>query len=387
MPTKILVVDDEPKLEAVIRQVFRREVRRNELHFSFSLNGRDALAKLQSDQEIDLLLTDLNMSPMDGLTLLAELKKSKDSLNPVLTNVVVSAYGDMENIRKAMNAGAFDFVMKPINLNDLKATVSKAISHIKQTQKILDEKNAAQEALRRANEELEKRVKERTAELEAYGHTVAHDLKNPLASILCLAQVIIADLSELEARELMQYVELIEQEGKKAVSIIDDLLLLSAVRQGEIRVNQLNMLEIMTQVKRRLSLMMEEYQAELVMPKHWPQVYGYAPWVEQVWLNYLSNGLKYGGRPPKVEVGATELDGAVRFWVRDNGAGIPLEAQAFLFTEFTRLAETKVEGTGLGLSIVKRIVEKLGGEVGVESKIGQGSEFYFTLPTVKTYQF
>ena len=386
MPTKILVVDDEPKLEAVIRQLFRREVRRNELHFSFSQNGRDALATLQLDQEIDLLLTDLNMSPMDGLTLLAELKKLKETLNPVLTNVVVSAYNDMENIRKAMNAGAFDFVMKPINLDDLKVTVNKAISHIRQTKKTLEEKNAAQEALRRVNDELEKRVKERTAELEAFGHTVAHDLKNPLASILCLAQVIVADLMELKAREVLQYVELIEQEGKKAVSIIDDLLLLSAVRQGEMRLNQLDMLQIMTQVKGRLRLMMEEYQAELVTPERWPQAYGYAPWVEQVWLNYLSNGLKYGGRPPKLEVGATKIDGAVRFWVRDNGAGIPIDAQAFLFTEFTRLAETKVEGTGLGLSIVKRIVKKLGGEVGVESKIGQGSEFYFTLPTVKTYQ-
>lgn len=380
MPTKILVVDDEPKLEALIRQLFRREVRRKELLFSFSQNGRDALAKLQVDREIDLVLTDLNMSPMDGLTLLAELKKLKGFLNPVLTNVVVSAYGDMENIRKAMNAGAFDFVMKPLNLDDFKITVKKTIEHIQQLKKTLEEKNAAQEALRRANEELEKRVKERTAELEAYGHTVAHDLKNPLATILCLCQIIAADFTELKAEETLQYVQFMEQEGKKAVTIIDDLLLLSAVRKGEIRVNQIDMLQIMTQVKGRLALMIEEYQAELITPESWPQAYGYAPWVEQVWLNYLSNALKYGGRPPKLEVGATKIEGAVRFWVRDNGAGIPLEAQAALFTEFTRLTETKVEGTGLGLSIVKRIVEKLDGQVGAQSQVGQGSEFYFTLP-------
>jgi signal transduction histidine kinase len=380
MPTKILVVDDEPKLEALIRQLFRREVRRKELFFSFSQNGRDALAKLEVDREIDLVLTDLNMSPMDGLTLLAELKKLKGFLNPVLTNVVVSAYGDMENIRKAMNAGAFDFVMKPLNLDDFKITVKKTIEHIQQLKKTLEERNAAREALRRANEELEKRVKERTAELEAYGHTVAHDLKNPLATILCLCQVIVAHLSDLKAEETLQYVQFMEQEGKKAVTIIDDLLLLSAVRKGEIRVNQIDMLQIMTQVKGRLALMIEEYQAELITPESWPQAYGYAPWVEQVWLNYLSNALKYGGRPPKVEVGATKIEGAVRFWVRDNGVGIPLEAQAALFTEFTRLAKTKVEGTGLGLSIVKRIVEKLDGQVGAQSKVGQGSEFYFTLP-------
>jgi len=95
---------------------------------------------------------------------------------------------------------------------------------------------------------------------------------------------------------------------------------------------------------------------------------GHAPWIEQVWINYISNALKYGGRPPRVELGADPpSDGAVRFWVRDNGPGFTPEEQARLFTPFTRLAQMSVEGHGLGLSIVQRIVDKLGGQVSAEA--------------------
>jgi signal transduction histidine kinase len=105
-----------------------------------------------------------------------------------------------------------------------------------------------------------------------------------------------------------------------------------------------------------------------------------------VWVNYLNNDAKYGGRseenvPPQILVGCdAPANGIVRCWVQDNGPGIPSEQQTQLFTQFTRLHQTKVEGHGLGLSIVQRIVTRLGGQVGVESQVGQGSLFYFTLP-------
>ncbi|HMR64932.1 MAG TPA: HAMP domain-containing sensor histidine kinase, partial [Anaerolineae bacterium] len=140
---------------------------------------------------------------------------------------------------------------------------------------------------------------------------------------------------------------------------------------------------IIYQVQSRLQPMIEEYKAEIVMPKTWPMVLGYAPWVEEVWINYVSNGIKYGGQPPRLELGATlQSDQMIRFWVRDNGAGLTSEAQGSLFVEFSRLNKFSVPGHGLGLSIVRRIVEKLGGHVGVKSEIGRGSEFFFTLPEV-----
>jgi signal transduction histidine kinase len=109
---------------------------------------------------------------------------------------------------------------------------------------------------------------------------------------------------------------------------------------------------------------------------------GYAPWLEEVWANYISNAIKYGGQPPLVELGADSLPSSqVRFWVRDNGPGLKPEEQERLFTPFTRLDQARARGHGLGLSIVRRIVEKLNGSVGVESQTipGKGCTFWFTL--------
>ena len=141
------------------------------------------------------------------------------------------------------------------------------------------------------------------------------------------------------------------------------------------------MAKVVTQGQERLALMIEDYQGEITLPEQWPTASGYAPWIEEVWVNYISNGLKYGGTPPRLELGATPQNNAmIRFWVRDNGQGLSSEAQTILFTEFTRLDQIRVQGYGLGLSIVRRIIDKLGGQVGVESIVGQGSTFYFTLP-------
>jgi sigma-B regulation protein RsbU (phosphoserine phosphatase) len=126
MPSRILVVDDEPDLELLVQQKFRKKIKEREFEFVFAQNGIDALKKLNSDGKIDLVLTDINMPEMDGLTLLTELAK----LNAILKSVVVSAYGDMENIRTAMNRGAYDFVTKPINLVDLETTINKAIKEL-----------------------------------------------------------------------------------------------------------------------------------------------------------------------------------------------------------------------------------------------------------------
>jgi two-component system sensor histidine kinase/response regulator len=113
---------------------------------------------------------------------------------------------------------------------------------------------------------------------------------------------------------------------------------------------------------------------------------GYAPWVEEIWVNYISNAIKYGANPPHIEIGADpQTDGEVlRFWVRDHGPGLTPEQAAQLFTPFVQLHQVKATGYGLGLSIVQRIAERLGGTVGVESQPGQGSLFFFTLPKATT---
>ncbi len=126
MPAKILVVDDEPDLEALIRQRFRKKIQAQELQFIFACNGVDALGKLRDNPGIDIVLTDINMPEMDGLTLLGELSK----LDVLLKTVIVSAYDDMRNIRTAMNRGAFDFLTKPIDFQDLEITIDRTLQEL-----------------------------------------------------------------------------------------------------------------------------------------------------------------------------------------------------------------------------------------------------------------
>lgn len=138
--TKILVADDEVDLETLIRQKFRHKIRQQEYEFVFAANGREAIRKVEENPDIEIVLSDINMPEMDGLTLLTELAHS----NPLLKTVMVSAYGDMDNIRTAMNRGAFDFVTKPINFEDLEVTMEKTIQHVlqlKETFKAIKENN------------------------------------------------------------------------------------------------------------------------------------------------------------------------------------------------------------------------------------------------------
>jgi signal transduction histidine kinase len=177
-------------------------------------------------------------------------------------------------------------------------------------------------------------------------------------------------------------IQSIAQAGRKMNAIIEALLLLANVsQQRQIHLTPINMADVIAQVQNRLTLMIEEYQGVIKLSSNWPRAVSYVPWLEEVWANYLSNGLKYGGRPPVLELGADRVERYfIRFWVRDNGPGLDEEAQLKLFTPFTRLHQDHTEGHGLGLSIVQRIVERLGGRVGVESSPGKGSMFYFTLP-------
>jgi adenylate cyclase len=133
MMAKILVVDDEPDLEVLIKQRFRKQIRDKQYEFAFAINGVEALDKIRETEDLDVVLSDINMPEMDGLTLLDKI----GPLNPIIKAVIVSAYGDMDNIRVAMNRGAFDFVTKPVNFEDLDLTIMKTLRHVTQTRQTL----------------------------------------------------------------------------------------------------------------------------------------------------------------------------------------------------------------------------------------------------------
>lgn len=130
---KILVADDEADLEFLIKQKFRKQIRDQQYEFVFAMNGKQALEKIEEHPDIDIVLSDINMPEMDGLTLLSKLHES----TPLIKAVIISAYGDMENIRSAMNKGAFDFLLKPVDFKDLELTMDKTLEHVKQVKQTL----------------------------------------------------------------------------------------------------------------------------------------------------------------------------------------------------------------------------------------------------------
>lgn len=226
-----------------------------------------------------------------------------------------------------------------------------------------------------------KELQEQNEELDAFAHTVAHDLKGPLATLVGYADVMLDFADDMSQAELKENLQAMLRSGKKMSNIIDELLLLAGVRQMEVVPEPLMMRACVNEAVRRLGESIEQYHAEITIQPDLPTAMGYAPWIEEVWVNYINNAIKYGGNPPKLHIGADPPKGGkVRFWVQDNGMGLTPEQQSKLFVPFSRLSQVRVEGHGLGLSIVHRIIQKLHGTVGVESEPGKGSKFCFELP-------
>ena len=240
--------------------------------------------------------------------------------------------------------------------------------------------------LRERTEELQVR----NEELDAFAHTVAHDLKTPLALVMGFGEMLRDSYDLLQPQEIEMYLSHIIDNSTRMNHIIEALLLLAGVRGMQaVTVDAVDMGDIVQEVLNRLDFTLKQANAIVTLPVEWPEVMGYGPWVEEVWYNYILNGVKYGGSPPTLELGYDVLTskgaskGAIRFWVLDNGSGLTVDPE-HLFKPMVR--GTNVggrSGHGLGLSIVKRIVERLQGTVGVESTPGEGSKFYFTLPVVE----
>jgi len=265
-------------------------------------------------------------------------------------------------------------------LTALAAHASIAIENARLYESVLDTANVLKQKVRERTAELELK----NEELSAYDHTVAHDLKNLLSIIISYSKILEDGYQSVSEKELGDSLKNITDYAFKMSSVIDELLYLAEVRDTEIKTAPLDMARIIEEAKKRVTFMLEEFSAELTLPDAWPGAVGYGPWVEEVWVNYISNAIKYGGKPPIIQLGATELtDGKVQFWIKDNGSGITAKDQNSLFTRFTPFDQYRKKGHGLGLSIVQRIIEKLGGQVGVESTLGKGSTFNFTLSGCK----
>jgi PAS domain S-box-containing protein len=241
----------------------------------------------------------------------------------------------------------------------------------------ITDRQKVKEALYQSNQELGAR----NADLDAFSYMVAHNLKNPVATLQGLADLL--NDSRTTTEQYQEYIGEIGKIGSKMNNIIDELMLLAGLGQTNVKMGPVDMAGVIVKVEMRLAQLIQQTGGQLHYLPDWPLALGHTPWVEEALVNYTSNALKYGGCPPIVQLGALCLSGnRVRYWVRDNGPGLQPEEQVRLFTKFERLGQTKATGHGLGLTVVRRIMEKMGGDYGVESTAvpGEGCTFYITLP-------
>ncbi|TET52855.1 MAG: HAMP domain-containing histidine kinase [Anaerolineales bacterium] len=289
-------------------------------------------------------------------------------------DVLAVTLGDLERAHKRVAALEALVQLKDEEIEGLKQSLSDGGAR---RAGLVRELELRMKDLRELNEQLAARNRD----LDAFGYTVAHDLRAPLANAISYARLLVENRDSLPEEAQGECLEAIAETGQKMINIVNELLLLAGLRHTEVYMRPVGMAEVVQESLGRLSFMVDECEADIVLPDSWDTVAGHGPWIEEIWVNYVSNALKYGGCPPRVELGTTaEEDGTVRCWVRDNGDGLTAEQQGSLFTPFTRLGQVSVAGYGLGLSIVLRIVEKMGGRVGVESDVGNGSVFSFYLP-------
>ena len=244
--------------------------------------------------------------------------------------------------------------------------------------KALDAAVESNNLLRNEIKEKEKLI----IDLDAYARTVAHDLKNPISGVIGLTDFIKEDIINQNHDQAFELLDLLHQQGHKMLKIVDELLLLSRIRREDIKLVEIDIQLIVYEAINRLKQQLDDRKATFELPEEWPVIMGHSQWIEEVWVNLISNAIKYGGDPPKIVIGSEKTtNGWHRFWVQDNGRGLPSDMLEKLFADFERLGKQNIEGHGLGLSITKRIIEKLGGQVSVSSEniLGKGCIFSFTL--------
>lgn len=214
--------------------------------------------------------------------------------------------------------------------------------------------------------------------LQVFAQNVAHDLKNPLQLAMGFAALMRENYDDSTDEEKLHWLDVIVESTEKMESIIDGQLLLSEVEHTRVEPELVNMGSVVGEVLKRLHTDIRLSGASISQPDVWLNAMGYGPWIEQVWFNYLTNALKYGGQSPQIELSCTAArDGCITYMIRDHGPGISSEKVDTIYVGYNKPSKS---GHGLGLSIVRLIVERLNGTLSVRNHPDGGAEFSFTLP-------
>ena len=406
-PINILIVDDEPKnltvLESVLTDPSYRIIRAE--------SADEALLAL-IDREFAVLILDIQLPGMTGFELAQMIKTRKKTAHvPII--FLTAYYNEDSDMLEGYDTGAVDYLHKPVNPAVLRSKVSVFADLYRKNREVVaansvlsnevERRRRVEEQLRQLNQTLEDRVAERTQELrqhaarlrranealEDFAYAASHDLQEPLRNIAIYAELFTKRHGASLNEEACRFLGIINEGAQRMRQLITGLLEYARadyldeptpISDGE---------EVLGQVLRNLNRSVEESRAT-VTHDILPSVPMKAVHLEQLFQNLIGNALKYGrdGESVRVHVSATQNDDEWHFSITDNGVGIETQYHGKVFDLFKRLHNPRGEyaGAGMGLAICQRIVERYGGRIWVDSEVGRGATFHFTIPTLVVKQ-
>lgn len=370
---RIIVIDDELGL----REGCRRALRRHGYEVEVAATGHEGLAQVQQDG-FALALLDVMMPDVSGIDLLKAIRAH----DPDIVCIIITGYATVELAVAALKLGAYDFIAKPFSDDNLVLAVEKGLEKRRLEQEARRLQRIEEEARRLAQE------KEMLEELDrvksAFMRKVAHELRAPIAAIESFMNSLLEGYGSPETQRLMQ--KRAAQRSSELLDLVDDLLNLSRIKDVKLESakQEVCLKSVLDQV---LSLHGPEAEKKEITIdlacETCPPIVADPAHIKQLWTNLISNAIKYTPDGGRIDVRLFPQDGIIVGEVADTGIGIAEADQSRLFEEFFRTEQAKAfaqHGTGLGLSIVKQIIQEYGGDIQVESELGQGTKFTFRLP-------
>ena len=362
--SRILIIDDNPKNLDVLSDLFDQQ----DVIVLFALDGKSGLQRAMSGQP-DLILLDVMMPGMDGFEVCHQLKT--DTCTQEIPVVFMTALSETADKVRGFQAGAVDYITKPIQPEEVLARVKTHLS-LRNLQKKLQHQN---EQLRKAN-----------ASKDTFFSILAHDLKSPLNSLKLFPELIIENIEEYSKEEILKYTSMQQQAVTIFSALLENLLTWSKNQKGlaDYRPQTYKLQKIIERTITFLNPSAEQKQIQFIASVADDAIaYVDLNMIDTVLRNLLSNALKFSKPEGTVEISVVPRGSWNEILVRDRGIGIPVEAFSKLFridTSFKRVGTANEAGTGLGLIICKEFVERHGGTLRVESEVGKGSVFSFTVP-------
>lgn len=362
---RLLVVDDDE----ANRDILRRHLERQGYQILLAASVPEALRILTSE-DLDAVLLDLVMPGMSGFDLLDKIKQHRHlSHLPVL---VISASDDLESVAESLHRGAEDYLVKPFN----PALLSARLSATLERKRLRD-----QERLKNAElERLTEAMKRSNEDLKRFAYAASHDLQAPVRTITTYIQLLQRRVKSRLTEDEQEMFGFAEGAAKRMHVLIHDLLQYSQATTSESLLVPVDTNQVVDSLL--LDMESETHEAGAVVTHdQLPTLVCDGTRLRQIFQNLIGNAIKYrSAAPPRVHISAASEPGNIRFGVEDNGEGIPHQHLDRIFEMFQRLHGDSVPGSGIGLAICKRLVERAGGRIWVESEPDHGSTFYFTLP-------